>query len=147
MNMALRPQLPGWTPAPKKSFLCPDLQEQIFISSWNCFICGAGAPGKHWIHCILHRMTGRMFFWTDIGKWVKKKLNLNVYFLWVPISNKTCRSLFSSPFSPVDHRGMHKGIPPDLLLLLGTQIRLQVLNWASRECGAQSHSPGENILA
>lgn len=86
MNMALRPQLPGWTPAPKKSFLCPDLQEQIFISSWNCFICGAGAPGKHWIHCILHRMTGRMFFWTDIGKWVKKKLNLNVYFLWVPIS-------------------------------------------------------------
>lgn len=50
------------------------------------FICGAGMPGKHWIHYILHRMTGRMFFWTDTGKWVKKKLNLNVYFLWMPVS-------------------------------------------------------------
>lgn len=31
-------------------------------------------------------MTRRMFFWTDTGKWVKKKLNLNVYFLWMPVS-------------------------------------------------------------
>lgn len=60
---------------------------------------------------------------------------------------KTCRFLFSSPLSPMEHRGMHKGIPSDLLLLLGTQTRLQVLSWASRKWGTQSHLPGENILA
>lgn len=98
MNMGLRPRLPGWTPSPKKSFLSPDLQQQnfnLFLKLFLVFICGAGMPSKHWIHYILHRMTGRRYFWTDIGKWGKRKLNLNVYFLWVPISR------FADPCFPV----------------------------------------------
>lgn len=148
LNMGLRSQLPGWTPAQRNPFsllTCmnkllslTEIVSGVHLWNWNAWqaLNSLHSSQDNWNNVLLNRHR----------KMNEEKVESECLLL-VSAHLKTCRTQFSSPLSPVEHRGMHKGIPPDLLLVLGTQIRLQILSWASRKWGTRSHLPDENFLA